>query len=277
MWRVTTQTDTKQDQTEQRRAAQSRTAQTGTGTVQLLRPPDRTALRRLLIVNADDFGRTEGVNRGVVLAHERGIVTSASLMVRWPASDQAAAYAVAHPELSLGIHLDLGEWQSSATGWESVYEIVSLNDAEAIKTEIANQLGRFHKLMGRSPTHIDSHQHVHRSEPVRSVVADFARMLGCPVRGASADVRYRGDFYGQTSNGSPRADGITVASLLSILDDLGPGVTELSCHPGLDADLDGGYSVERGIELRSLCDPQVRQAIDRLGISLVSYPVLRAS
>ena len=46
---------------------------------------------RSLIVNADDFGQSRGVNRGVIEAHERGIVTSASLMVRWPAAESADA------------------------------------------------------------------------------------------------------------------------------------------------------------------------------------------
>ena len=47
--------------------------------------------RRYLIVNADDLGRSPGVNRGVIEAHAGGIVTSASLMVRWPAAAEAAA------------------------------------------------------------------------------------------------------------------------------------------------------------------------------------------
>jgi len=47
--------------------------------------------QRYLIVNADDFGQSQGVNRGVIAAHEHGIVTSASLMVRWPAAIEAAA------------------------------------------------------------------------------------------------------------------------------------------------------------------------------------------
>ena len=41
---------------------------------------------RHLIVNADDFGQSAGINRGIIEAHEHGIVTSTSLMVRWPAA-----------------------------------------------------------------------------------------------------------------------------------------------------------------------------------------------
>ena len=67
-------------------------------------------MSRVLVVNADDYGRTEGVNRGIIEAHERGIVTSASLMVRWPAAREAAAYVRGGWRLGLGLHVDLGEW-----------------------------------------------------------------------------------------------------------------------------------------------------------------------
>ena len=66
---------------------------------------------RYLIVNADDFGQSRGINRGITEAHEQGIVTSASLMVRWPAAPEAAAYARSHGSLSLGLHFDFGEWR----------------------------------------------------------------------------------------------------------------------------------------------------------------------
>ena len=65
--------------------------------------------RRVLIVNADDFGQSPSVNRGIVQAHRTGIVTSASLMVRQKATAEAIELSRACPALSLGLHLDLGE------------------------------------------------------------------------------------------------------------------------------------------------------------------------
>jgi predicted glycoside hydrolase/deacetylase ChbG (UPF0249 family) len=65
---------------------------------------------KYLIVNADDFGQSPGINRGIIEAHEQGIVTSASLMTRWLAAGEAALYAKQFPKLSVGLHLDLGEW-----------------------------------------------------------------------------------------------------------------------------------------------------------------------
>jgi predicted glycoside hydrolase/deacetylase ChbG (UPF0249 family) len=59
---------------------------------------------RYLVVNADDFGSCSGVNRGIAEAHARGIVTSTSLMVGRPASEEAALVARAFPALSVGLH-----------------------------------------------------------------------------------------------------------------------------------------------------------------------------
>ncbi|MGB7948954.1 MAG: ChbG/HpnK family deacetylase, partial [Candidatus Binatia bacterium] len=64
---------------------------------------------KYLIVDADDFGQSPGINRGIIEAHDHGIVTTASLMTQWPGADEAAVYAKKHPELSVGLHLDLGD------------------------------------------------------------------------------------------------------------------------------------------------------------------------
>ena len=95
---------------------------------------------KYLIVNADDFGQSPGVNRGIIQAHERGIVTSASLMTRWLAAGEASLYAKEHPELSIGLHLDLGEWTYHEGNWLPFYTVVPLDDIEAVTKEIADQL-----------------------------------------------------------------------------------------------------------------------------------------
>src|SRR2546428_2563379 len=136
---------------------------------------------RYLIVNADDFGQSPGINRGIVEAHEQGIVTSASMMVRWPDAAEAAAYGAEHPELSLGLHADLGEWAYRDETWVPLYEVVSLDDVAAVKDEVSRQLTAFRDLTGKDPTHTDSHQHVHLREPVLSVLAKLAAGLAVPV------------------------------------------------------------------------------------------------
>jgi predicted glycoside hydrolase/deacetylase ChbG (UPF0249 family) len=226
---------------------------------------------RLLIVNADDFGQTAGVNRGVIEAHERGIVTSASLMVRWPAAAEAATCTRTHPALGLGLHVDLGEWARRGEEWVAVYDVVPLGDEGAVAAEVERQLGEFRRLTGSDPTHLDSHQHVHRGEPVRSVLVRLARGLGVPLRGCTPGVAYRGDFYGQTHRGEPCPDAIGADALIELLASLPEGVTELSCHPGYGGGPGSMYDAERAEEVKALCGPRVRAAVADSGIELVSF------
>jgi predicted glycoside hydrolase/deacetylase ChbG (UPF0249 family) len=230
-----------------------------------------TVATRYLIVNADDFGQSRCVNRGIVKAHQGGIVTSASLMVRWRAAVEAAAYAREHPSLSLGLHVDLGEKVFRAGAWVPMYTVVSLQDTTAIGDEISRQLDVFRRLMGRDPSHIDSHQHVHLREPVRTILIEVARQLDIPLRQYSPDVCYRGSFYGQTAEGAPLPDVISVDGLIHILETLPTGCTELGCHPADGCDLNTMYRHERLEELRVLCDPRVHTAIKTMGIELRSF------
>lgn len=225
--------------------------------------------RRRLIVNADDFGRSRSVNRGVIEAHERGPATSASLMVCWPAAAEAAAYGRATGTLALGLHVDVGEWALREGRWVPVYE------AEGDPAEIvARQLARFRELVGRDPTHLDSHQHAHRREPLHSIMLDLAESLGVPLRGFSERVRYCGDFYGQAADGAPLREAISVEGLIALLGSLPAGVTELGCHPGAAGALASAYRAERLQELETLCDPCVRAALAREGIELRSFAEL---
>jgi predicted glycoside hydrolase/deacetylase ChbG (UPF0249 family) len=228
---------------------------------------------RVLIVNADDFGRSVGVNRGIIQAHERGIVTSASLMVRWPDAEQAAAHARGD-SLSVGLHLELGEWIYRDGQWHACYEVVAPLTADAVRGEISSQLERFERLMGRPPTHLDSHQHVHFAEPTRSALVLAAERLGVPVRGCTPGIRYSGGFHGQDGRGLPFPEAITVEALTGEIERLEAGVTEMGCHPATHADHDSTYGAERVQELETLCDPRIRAAIARSGVSLRSFAEL---
>src|SRR5713101_9932691 len=110
---------------------------------------------KYLIVNADDFGLSRGINRGIIEAYQKGIVTSASLMVDRPGSQEAAELyrklRWLEPELSVGLHVDL---EKPMNDLPDVYW--------RIRNEVRNQVRRFEHLMGNSPSHLDSHHHVHR-------------------------------------------------------------------------------------------------------------------
>jgi predicted glycoside hydrolase/deacetylase ChbG (UPF0249 family) len=192
-------------------------------------------------------------------------------MVRWPAAAEAAAYAREYPDLALGLHFDLGEWIYREGAWLPAYEVVPADDSEVIMEEAARQLAAFRRLLGRDPTHLDSHQHVHLREPVRSVLIEIAGNLAVPLRHHEPRIRYCGDFYGQMGEGEPLPGSISVDALIEIFAALPPGATELACHPGLDDELQSTYRSERVEEVKVLCDPRVRATVAAKEIELCSF------
>ena len=212
-----------------------------------------------LIVTGDDFGATRGINRGILQAHRVGVLTSASLLVDQPASADAVALARQCPGLSLGLHLELDP-----------------NKPERAARECDRQLARFLELAGEPPTHVDSHHDVHHDPRVLPHVLARARHAGAPVRGHSG-ARHLAKFYGQWS-GVTHPERISVDGLLRLLDaELRDGVTELSCHPGyVGPGLRSSYGAEREIELETLCNRRLRQAIRDRAIRLIGFRNLAA-
>jgi predicted glycoside hydrolase/deacetylase ChbG (UPF0249 family) len=218
---------------------------------------------RHLIVNADDFGASTGVNRGIVECHRDGIVTSASLMVTGAAVREAAALSEDNPELAIGLHWDVvGEDDRD----------FDLTDHAAVRVEFERQLERFLDLMGRPPTHFDSHHHTHLEDDVRELFRELVSPLGVPVRG-DGRVHFIGGFYAQWEPGVTELAYVSVEALQGILrEELGEGWTEVSCHPGyLTSGYRSSYGAEREAEIRTLTDPRVRRCIEQLGIELESY------
>ncbi len=212
-----------------------------------------------LIINGDDFGASRGINRGIIQAHHDGILTSASLLVNGPASIEAAALARQHPGLSLGLHLEL-----------------DAGDPDEVAVQCERQMAQFRELTGERPTHVDSHHAVHHDARVLPHVLALAQRAGAPVRGHSG-ARHLGKFYGRWG-GVTHPEQIGVEGLLRLLDaEVREGVTELSCHPGyVEPGYRSNYLVERELELRTLCDPRVRQAIRDRGIRLMGFRDLLA-
>ena len=223
---------------------------------------------RVLIVNADDFGYSDGINRGITEAHDRGIVTAASLMVNAPRAREAAALARSRPALSLGLHVNFtneGE------------RLVEFGDAAACREGLARQLEAFQALVGRAPTHLDSHQHVHRGQVARPIFREAAARLGVHLRD-EPPVTYKGGFYGQWTHGVSEPDRVGVAFLSRMLrEELTGGVYELCCHPGYhDPAATFVYHQDRELELATLTDPRIRAVLDELGLRLTGWDGLPA-
>jgi len=143
--------------------------------------------------------------------------------------------------------------------------------ADALRDELQRQFSRFSELLGRPPTHLDSHHNVHRRPEFLPDFIEFAEQNDLPLREHSP-VRYFSKFYGQW-DGEQHLEQISVENLLRMLQtEIQEGLTELSCHPGyVEADFQTGYSVEREAELRTLCDPDLRSELKNYNIELINY------
>jgi len=271
-----------------------------------------------LVVNADDFGLTTRVNDGVLEAHSRGIVTSASIMPVGRAFDHAAQLAREVPALDVGIHLTLVEERPLLPS----HEIPSLVGPEGrflrhadrfvlrylagrinlgdVRRELAEQCRRVLGA-GVSPSHLDSHQHLHLLPAVLDVVIELSREFGIPAirlgheprvfrqlvhtrpgRVALALIwnalarrarrRQRSAIDGFL--GFLDAGRLGEHELLRLLENLpSRGTWELGCHPGLP---DGEtpyrhwrYHWEN--ELAAVTSPRVRALVARNGIELVRF------
>ena len=253
-----------------------------------------------LIVNADDFGRAPGVNAGIRRAHRDGIVTAATLMVGAPASDEAARIARATPSLDVGVHLTLTYGRPVADPGR-VPSLVGADGAfprapaaflgtgraqrEEALIEYRAQHARAAELIGRAPTHLDTHHWLHDEPALEWAVTSLAQETGAAVRPHDIAQRERlraagvrtVDRYCRDFQHEGHVDIATLERILAEVGELGDDTTELGCHPGEpDAELErtSAYAGLRVAELATLTDPRVRVVLERHGIALATYAEL---
>ena len=250
-----------------------------------------------LIVNADDFGRSPGINAGVLRAHEGGIVTATTLMVTAVDCEAAGALAAQAPSLDVGVHLTLTygrplcdprhvpsliESDGAFPRAPGAFLRTGRADKDEALAEYRAQYARAAALIGRPPSHLDTHHWLHDAPALEWAIAALAIETGAAVRphddaqrdrlraaGVRAVDRYCRDF---------QHDGhVDEQTLERIIQGTGDGVTELGCHPGeADPELErtSAYAALRVTELATLTDPRIRAAIARNGIVLSTYAAL---
>jgi len=250
-----------------------------------------------LIINADDFGLTAGVSEGVLRAMQRGVVCSTSAMVC-----DAAALSLLRRHLKFldgraGIHLQLTDGVPRA-GYRRVPSLVTSEgcfprfpqelgalDANEVRVEWCAQLEQFLRS-GLTPSHIDTHHHVHGLTPVFKVYCEIAKQCGVPARTLSAEMTKALRLYGircadYCETGWFGADATPEKLLDSIAAAFercsGSGVVELMCHPGyVDPLLEARsvYVSGRENELHILCADQLARRIRQLGVRLAGMDAL---
>ena len=220
-------------------------------------------MKKFLIFNADDFGASTGVNRGIIHAHTHGVVTSTSLMVTGHAVQEAVALSRQHPSLAVGLHWDV---------WGEDERAFDADDAEAVRDELRVQLRRFQDLVGRDPTHLDSHKHAHRSPNAMPVFCEVGAELGIPVRG-DGQVAYLRGFYAQwewkvTDLRHVSSDFLQHLVRTEVL----AGFSEIGCHPGyVSPYYHAVYLSEREAELDTLTTNAIRATLAEENIELISF------
>jgi predicted glycoside hydrolase/deacetylase ChbG (UPF0249 family) len=227
---------------------------------------------RRLIINADDFGFTPAVTRGILEAHAAGTVTSTSMLVHCAGWEDGVRQARAIPTLGVGLHLNLlvgtplasvpsltdarsGRFLPLVTiVWRALSGRI---DAGEVTAECEAQLAAL-RGAGIRCTHIDSHRHVHALPVIRRAVAAVAAGLGLPLRrpveshlraagGAKSQIHRTliGAAWRVSSAGAPRTRapdhfiGVSMQGsrrfarqLDAAIDGLRAGTTELMVHPG---------------------------------------------
>jgi hopanoid biosynthesis associated protein HpnK len=166
---------------------------------------------RRLIVNADDFGLTRGVNRAIIESHRDGIVTSSTLMANGQAFEDAIVHAKSASRLSIGCHVVLvdgspvlGGLQASTLfdqkaddgrfydglGAFALRAVSGRVDADEIEAEVTAQIRKLQSA-GVSVSHLDTHKHTHILPQVLRALLRAARTCGVPaVRNPFGPVRF---------------------------------------------------------------------------------------
>ena len=218
-----------------------------------------SAVKRL-IVNADDLGASDAVNRGVAEGHRRGIVTSATLAVNGSAAAAVPALAQNAPGLGIGLGLAF-----SAEALERARPDELLAEARA-------QLRRFRELIGRDPTHLGVGDQAHRNSGAFEALLVLAWETGFPVRNASRDVhvRLRREGLRTTDQATAEFQGeaATLDALVKLIGELPFGTTELMCRPTLGEA--AGDPAGRAA-LDALTHREARQTLQAAGVRLIHF------
>lgn len=264
---------------------------------------------RWLIVNADDFGFTHDVNSGIVEAHQRGILTSTTLMANGTAFDDAVRLAKANPSLDIGCHLVLIGGPSLTQPDRALPRSVS----EMLQTVALKRIDVYSELRaqtvkildaGLHPSHLDTHKHTHLFPPVLQALARLAqefaipwirRPFDLPLSGGTTPWTKRAvsrsltvvrrrfhrtlDAYGCRTTDHFAGFQITgrfrSREVVELIRALPRGSTEFMCHPGhCGPELAAARTrlkQSRQEELNALTSDEVRRAIDDTGVRLTNY------
>ena len=148
-----------------------------------------------VIINSDDFGYSSGINHGILEAHKKGILTSATLMTNTPGFEQAVQMAKETSSLGVGIHLTLTFLKplsgkvNSLTDLTGQFHKLSEYKAGTVAVDLDELYEEWNSQIqkaiqhGVQPTHLDSHHHIHTLGKHSEVIIRLAEKYNLPIRG----------------------------------------------------------------------------------------------
>lgn len=200
-----------------------------------------------LIINADDFGYSRGINWGIIESHQRGILTSTTLMANMPGFDHAVELASQNPKLGIGVHMTLTCLAPILKDHKTIvdengnFKKISFfknnmdYDVEEVYREWDAQIQKIYAA-GINPTHLDSHHHTHTLPQHREITLRLARKYNLPVRGnmdLPEDIKTVSYFETEFDQLGKNAEETYTDYLNEVLDKVEKyGTVEAMVHPG---------------------------------------------
>lgn len=277
---------------------------------------------KALLVNADDFGRHPLINEAVLRAVEHKGLLSASLMAGEPYFEEAVAIAKSHPMLGVGVHLTLvngrpvlppqeipslvcddGSFYPHHNAFIKKYLTLKIRKEDVVK-ELSAQIDKVIRA-GITPTHVDSHQHIHMLPGIFPKVLNLAqknkinkiRISGCGFanpfipwpgfgdligkcalqcfsmidtqKAQKAGFLYPGHFVGQVAGGA-----ITADFMQNLLKNMHEDTVEVMLHPGMNnriLSLSSGWDHDYEAEFLAVTCEKVHECMQKHGIKLINF------
>ncbi len=269
---------------------------------------------KFLITNADDFGWGVDITQGIVDAHHKGVLSSASVIIS-EIDSESLELAKSTPTLGLGLHLNIATGEPLTDTWKKTYgsfthpvrktvtdfysqtmweEHYGVFDEEIVFNEFDAQFARFQSLIGKNPDHLDTHYNTSCVEPVYRAYGRLAKKYNLPVR---QPVGYRGNgvvksfttetselIHTQDAHSHLRKEGVLMATYFSLeyinlhedyVQAMRDEISKIKENESIEISFHPGYREDwRRKQVEILMDPRLKDALKEDNVKIITYSQL---
>lgn len=234
-----------------------------------------------IIINADDYGLTQGISTGILLGHSRGVISSTTVMMNAKDVESWLTVALNYPKLGLGVHLagtigkpitncpSLVDEKGNFLG-EARWKEPDFVDLDELYLEWKAQIEKFIAITKQKPTHLDSHHHIHTIPKIQPIALRLAKEYDLPMRQSEYLIK---DYEPVIVDTNCYKDNATI-SYIKELCEKKTGIIELMCHPALlDQQLytTSSYNIDRINELALYQSDEIKQYLSNNKIQIINY------